>query len=282
MDLLEEEREEVYLKVFALSFFFHLFLFWMIGKMGEEKTFSDLTKEEIEVAYEEKGKVFIPDFFSPPLLSPKEEDKKSTPFFSHFFRRTKEEFIADQLGAVNFNSPLPGMPGLKGRTQKQKMFLKNLNAKSISSDALSLFSGFPGSTVNLYLPHLKKAYMTVLNTNAYDDRRFYIFFERIFEQVMLRLTSNLTLMSKLISYREIDELRKKHDVIFTKLDFLFDKEGHLKDTKLLQSSGIKELDYIAIDSFEDAAPFLNPPQELVRKEGSFRLGFSFAYILREK
>lgn len=278
MDL-EEEKEELYLKVFTLSLILHISIFWGLNQLSKKKNSSKPTEDRIEVTYDEKEKIFVPNLFSPALVPPTEKDKeKFTPFFSRFFHRTKEEFVAAQRGAINFNSPLPGFSNPNKAPSLQSL----RKSGEISDFQLSLPNNIPGSRVNLYLPHLKKAYITVLNTNAYNNRKFYIFFERIFEQVVLRWISNVDLMSKLLSYKKVDQLKKKHDVVFTKLDLLFDKKGYLKETKVVQSSGIKELDYAAIDAFEDAAPFLNPPQELINKKDGFRLGFGFAYTFNER
>ncbi len=61
---------------------------------------------------------------------------------------------------------------------------------------------------------------------------------------------------------------------FTKLLVSLDKSGKLLKIKLLVSSGVDFLDQEAINSFKKAAPFPNPPKELLEK-GRLNISFGF-------
>ncbi len=56
-------------------------------------------------------------------------------------------------------------------------------------------------------------------------------------------------------------------------------DGKLGAWSVLQSSGVDFLDDEAIDSFRKAAPFPNPPKELVEQDGQIHFNFAFIFEL---
>ena len=48
---------------------------------------------------------------------------------------------------------------------------------------------------------------------------------------------------------------------------------------MLQSSGVDFLDDEAIDAFKKAAPFPNPPKDLVESDGQIHFNFAFIFEL---
>lgn len=56
-------------------------------------------------------------------------------------------------------------------------------------------------------------------------------------------------------------------------------EGKLAGWTVLQSSGVDFLDDEAIDAFKKAAPFPNPPQDLVEGDGQIHFNFAFIFEL---
>jgi protein TonB len=53
------------------------------------------------------------------------------------------------------------------------------------------------------------------------------------------------------------------DELVTALRIVMDHEGAIVDVVILGSSGVKELDDAAIESFNEAGPFPNPPKDLI-------------------
>lgn len=60
----------------------------------------------------------------------------------------------------------------------------------------------------------------------------------------------------------------------TSLVIKIDEKGVIKDVKIKSSSGVRELDEAATESFNKAGPFPNPPRELV-KDGSATIEWGF-------
>jgi len=56
-------------------------------------------------------------------------------------------------------------------------------------------------------------------------------------------------------------------------------DGKLAAWTVLQSSGVDFLDDEAIDAFKKAAPFPNPPKDLVEGDGQIHFNFAFVFEL---
>jgi protein TonB len=54
-----------------------------------------------------------------------------------------------------------------------------------------------------------------------------------------------------------------------------DKRGILSKVQVLSSSGARDLDEAAVEAFQAAAPFPNPPAGIVEKDGMIRIRWDF-------
>ena len=45
--------------------------------------------------------------------------------------------------------------------------------------------------------------------------------------------------------------------------------------QVLEDSGLRDLDEAAVDAFREAAPFPNPPQGIVEKDGTVKIRWDF-------
>ncbi len=61
----------------------------------------------------------------------------------------------------------------------------------------------------------------------------------------------------------------------TGLKIWLNEEGYVEKVFLLSESGEKELDQVAITSFKEAQPYINPPLELKNKEGFIEIFINF-------
>ena len=130
---------------------------------------------------------------------------------------------------------------------------------------LTRISPFP-----IDIPNVKKGGFTVLNT---DQFTYYSFFHRINEQIRLRWTGKIRDLSYTLPPKTINRL-----ALFareTKVELVLNKKGEFISSFVDQSSGAEFLDRATIDSFIEASPFLNPPQDLVDEDGFIRLNYSF-------
>jgi protein TonB len=118
-----------------------------------------------------------------------------------------------------------------------------------------LSDGF--SATNDYVQEVALGDFTHMNTVEY---KFYGFFHRIRQKLEQFWGKSIQEKSQLIfkSGRKI----ASQDYV-TSLQVTLNEKGEIVAVKVLGASGVKELDDAAIESFNEAGPFPNPPKELL-------------------
>ena len=66
---------------------------------------------------------------------------------------------------------------------------------------------------------------------------------------------------------------------YTELRIQLKPDGRLGNVAVFQPSGLDFLDDEAIEAFKQAAPFPNPPRQLVEANGLINFGFGFLFDL---
>ena len=66
---------------------------------------------------------------------------------------------------------------------------------------------------------------------------------------------------------------------YTELRIQLKPDGHLQHVAVWQPSGLDFLDDEALDAFKQAAPFPNPPHQLIEANGTINFGFGFLFDL---
>ncbi len=61
----------------------------------------------------------------------------------------------------------------------------------------------------------------------------------------------------------------------TNLVITLDQKGHLVKVQVVGESGVRDLDDAAIEAFEEAAPFPNPPKGIVEQDGTIKIRWDF-------
>jgi protein TonB len=61
----------------------------------------------------------------------------------------------------------------------------------------------------------------------------------------------------------------------TKLVIVLDQAGKLIKVQVLSESGLKDLDDAAIEAFQAAAPFPNPPKGIIESDGTIKIRWDF-------
>jgi TonB family protein len=61
----------------------------------------------------------------------------------------------------------------------------------------------------------------------------------------------------------------------TKCVILLDANGKLVRVQVIGASGLVDLDQAAVEAFQSAAPFPNPPKGIVEKDGYIRIRWDF-------
>ncbi len=114
------------------------------------------------------------------------------------------------------------------------------------------------SSTNDYIEDIPLGDVTHLNTMEYKYYGFYHRIRQKLEQFWGRFlhekTEQLARRGRRISHSQ------EH---MTSLQITLDHKGHIISLKVIGSSGVKELDDAAVDSFNQAGPFPNPPKDLL-------------------
>lgn len=124
-----------------------------------------------------------------------------------------------------------------------------------------------GRSVGDALDEVEEGEGTFLNTRAW---KYATYFNRIKESV-----GNAWRPQREIQRRDPDGTLYFFKDRLTVLSVTLDDKGALKDVKVVRSSSVDFLDKVAVEAFQKAQPFANPPPGLVNAQGEIRyvLGF---------
>jgi len=125
------------------------------------------------------------------------------------------------------------------------------------------------SQSNDFLEEIPLGDMTNLNTTEY---RFYGFFQRIRSKLEQHWGRSLREKAKALFKSGKSLGQKEHKI--TALTVTINREGQIIEVVLKSKSGVKELDDAAIESFNKAGPFPNPPKGFI-KNGRAKIEWGF-------
>lgn len=114
------------------------------------------------------------------------------------------------------------------------------------------------SSTNDHLEDIPLGDLTHLNTIEY---KFYGYYHRIKQK--LEGFWGRSVQEKAEALAKEGRAIAMEDSHVTALRIVMDSEGEIVDVAVLGSSGVKELDDAAIESFNEAGPFPNPPKDLI-------------------
>lgn len=125
------------------------------------------------------------------------------------------------------------------------------------------------SATNDYVQETTLGDFTHLNTVEY---KHYGFFHRI-RQKLEQFWGNSIQEKSLALFKSGRRMPASQDLI-TSLQVTLNTQGEIIAVKILGASGVKELDDAAIESFNQAGPFPNPPKDLlVNEKATIEWGF---------
>ncbi len=125
------------------------------------------------------------------------------------------------------------------------------------------------SATNDYVEEVKLGDFTHLNTVEY---KHYGFFHRIRQK--LEQFWGKTLHEKAANIFRSGRRLPASDNLITSLQVTLNTKGEIVGVKIMGSSGVRELDDAAIESFNEAGPFPNPPKDLlVNGQATIEWGF---------
>lgn len=139
--------------------------------------------------------------------------------------------------------------------------MKELEAKA-NSQALGIEKGAAGKTGlaqnNDFVEDVPLGDMTNLNTTEF---KYYGFYHRIRQQLEQHWGSSIKDKAKNL-YRSGRRMPASENLI-TAVTVILNDKGNIVDIKIEGTSGVRELDQAAIESFNKAGPFPNPPKGLL-------------------
>lgn len=130
-----------------------------------------------------------------------------------------------------------------------------------------LSQGF--SATNDYVQEVALGDFTHMNTVEY---KFYGFFHRIRQK--LEQFWGKSIQEKSLAFFKSGRRMPASQDLITSLQVTLNAKGEIVAVKILGASGVKELDDAAIESFNQAGPFPNPPKDLlVNGKATIEWGF---------
>lgn len=148
-----------------------------------------------------------------------------------------------------------GMGATEAASQEVARVPANKSKKGTENgDELS--QGF--SATNDYVQEVNLGDFTHLNTVEY---KFYGFFHRI-RQKLEQFWGNSIQEKSQALFRSGRRMPASQDLV-TSLQVTLNEKGEIVAVKILGASGVRELDDAAVESFNQAGPFPNPPKELL-------------------
>lgn len=172
--------------------------------------------------------------------------------------------VAKLLHASKERPPKEGF-SVKSTQRKQRQ-----NNKSLGFDIGFLESR--QSSLATYHPHIKVADITALDTDK-GLLEYYTFHVRLLEQLRPRWIHTLRGLFNSIPKSTLKRMGRVERI--TTLEVILDKEGQYVGAMIVNSSQERLLDLAARESFKDAAPFVNPPKDMIEEDGYIYLPFSF-------
>lgn len=160
--------------------------------------------------------------------------------------------IAPKLGSKNAFDP----SALKQENQETKDSVESATAG--------------GSATQDYLKDVDQGLETLLNAREF---KYYSYYNRIRRQLSQHWEPKVRVkMSQM--FKQGRFLASATDRV-TKLIVVLDNKGNLVNVQMVKDSGVTDLDDAAIEAFQSAAPFPNPPQGIIEQDGTVKIRWDF-------
>ncbi len=263
-----------------LSLCAHLLVAWLILVLPEPSEGPKTDLIEIDLMDQDRPKKTFVTETDEGKISEKLKDQAD--YLSRLNKRVQEQTRARKTGPTKNAQP--------GSNQASDSQLENLQ-KQVAQDLRPKGSGFMAlpnsqpkksvvigeSSISEFIPGVKEGAFTALNTNQFT---YYSFFSRVNEQIRTRWVDRVRQFAGRQGPREMQLLAQYERL--TEIEILLSPEGDFIKGVVLRSSGYPDLDQTGIDAFRNAAPFINPPKEMIDEQGMIRLTYSFVVVWRPR
>ncbi len=130
--------------------------------------------------------------------------------------------------------------------------------------------GSEASQTTDYLKDMDKGMETLLSTREFV---YYTFYARIRRQLNQHWGGKVReKITKLL--QEGRSIASSEDKV-TKLQITLDRGGKLIKVQVVGDSGVRDLDQAAVEAFQEAAPFPNPPSGIIDPDGTIKIRWDF-------
>lgn len=126
------------------------------------------------------------------------------------------------------------------------------------------------ASVHDYVPGVKEGERTLLNTKEY---KYYSYFQRIRKQ--LEINWRPILQEKMQKFFEAGRRLSTNKDHVTEVLVFLNAEGKIVQIQILSESGTNDLDESAVNAFNKAGPFPNPPKGLIEGDGIVKVRWEF-------
>lgn len=188
---------------------------------------------------------------------------------------TKESFLGQKNNFFKKQMRAKVTGSFQRNEQKDKVKIKNKIQPKIFLSDLGFDYHLKSSTKsshrktisqnNNFLEEIPLGDLTVLNTSQF---KFFGFYHRIRKKLEQYWGSTLRRRARKIMH----VTHKKNHI--TSLSVTLDEQGKILQIKIKGSSGVKDFDQAAIEAFNRAGPFFNPPREML-KDGKVVIEWGF-------
>ncbi|HXH29204.1 MAG TPA: energy transducer TonB [Bacteriovoracaceae bacterium] len=200
------------------------------------------------------------------------DEKKDQAYLSDKTRSFDRESVAKRIDT--FKPSAQGSPKKSITKRSEDIKLSDLGAypksenpfkkaaREYSKSKNGLVNGNPDvrgiSSTNDYIKEVPAGDFTHLNTVEF---KYYGFYHRIRQKLEQFWGRSIQEKAEIL----IKDGRRvpASEELITALQVTMDRDGEIIAIKVKGSSGVKELDDAAIESFNDAGPFPNPPKDLI-------------------
>lgn len=274
------------LSLLAVSLLIHLLLYTLLNEASAPNyqivNNGELDRIDFDVISKAKSVVMQADAPDLNVMDHSEAD-----LLSKEWQRVHKMQRAAKTGDTANRSPNPVLDIRKKTTAtSKKPTLKNLTnlgdmdlqeaakPKPVDYNRLaSIFKHEGESTVGERLSNnIPIGDFTALNTDAY---KFYSFHSRVNESIRPRWVNHIE--KSLADFKHRNHLGRLHrGESITVLEIILDAKGNYQTSLLRQTSGTKAWDEAAVMAFQNGAPYLNPPKDMIEKDGKVHLLYSFS------
>ena len=249
-------------------------LIWILSQIDPIKA---PHKAPIEVTYLDQKKSVVQQTSLPDRLKNSVDKlKKKARFLSLKKQRVHQETVARNVGETAnqlVNRPKKSRPA----PSQTRGFGKSKNKVPKPPGPGQIYGGNPGfkspSAIAEHIPNVREGNFTSLNQ---DQFIYYSFYSRINHRIKHRWISGVNKFVREANYRKLKGAARRSQL--TQIEVLLNEKGDYIKTIVHRKSDYPELDQAAIRAFIESAPHLNPPEEMVKKDGFIHLHYSL-YVM---